>query len=343
MSATNKADPYSEPEIGDEENESTAEVLTLDGLPQYRWRSRGVIARGIEEKNHAGGGITREEDSALSLYIRAAGKVGLLSREEELELARRSEAGDPLAQHKLITANLRLVMKFAKGFMNRGLDLEDLIQEGNMGLIRAAQLFKVEKGVKFSTYASMWIIQSIVRAIDNKSRIVRLPVTLIRDIKKIRRISNLLQQTSGSTATLEELARHSKLSLQRVKIALQSNEQPLSLNHESEIGGSELGEHITYENGSAVEDAAERNLGLALFQTLSEVLLPEELKVIALRYGLIDQNEMSYQQIGTLLSWHASKAKRTHDAAINKMQQKNIRLAGQARMTTGKKLGEFAL
>lgn len=343
MGASNTSALFLETDTDSEENDFADEKLTRDDLPQYRWRSRRGPAREIDEQNLAGGRIERDEDSALSLYVRKAGKAKLLSRTEELELSRRAEMGDALARQKLITANLRLVMNFAKRFMNRGLDLEDLIQEGNLGLIRAAQLFKSDKGVKFSTYASMWIIQSITRAIDNKSRTVRLPVTLIRDIKKIRRISTHIQQTSGVAPSPEELAQLSKLSLHRVKVALESSEHPLSLNHESEGSGAELLEQITYKGESAVEDEAERSLGFDKFEKLVDVLNKDELTVIGLRYGFFGYEDMTYQQISTMFDCHPSKAKRIHDNAIRKMQQKNLRLLGQAQVESERRFGEFAL
>lgn len=226
-------------------------------------------------------------DSSLKRYFKDAGHFGLLTPLEELELGRRARSGDLRAQARLVECNLRLVIKVARRFSGRGLDFEDLVQEGNLGLIRAAQLFDPDKGARFSTYATMWIIQSISRGVDNHGRVIRLPVNVHNDMRLVSRISFHYARKYGTEPSLEQISEISKLNISRVKNALESMQSALSLNQSSSSAPDrEIGEVIAGSDGIEAEERADKYFEHKLLIGLLSMLTEEERRAICLHFGV---------------------------------------------------------
>ena len=228
-------------------------------------------------------------DEPIKMYLREIGQVPLLSYEEEFEISKKAAEGDEFAKQQLVEANLRLVVSIAKKHTNRGLKLLDLIQEGNMGLMKAVEKFEYQKGFKFSTYATWWIRQAITRAIADQGRTIRIPVHMIETINKIKKESRVYLQETGKEPTPEVLAKRLEMEVEKIKAIMEMNQDPISL--ETPVGSeedSELGDFVMDDKILSPYEQANRNL---LKEQLSEVLktLSErEEKVLRFRYGLDD-------------------------------------------------------
>ena len=238
-------------------------------------------------------------EDPVRMYLKEIGKVPLLSAEEEIELAQKMEEGDEEAKKKLAEANLRLVVSIAKRYVGRGMLFLDLIQEGNLGLIKAVEKFDYRKGYKFSTYATWWIRQAITRAIADQARTIRIPVHMVETINKLIRVSRQLLQELGREPSPEEIAKEMNMPVERVREILKISQEPVSL--ETPIGEEEdshLGDFIQDDHVPVPADAATFTL---LKEQLSEVLgtlTEREQKVLRLRFGLDDGRARTLEEVG---------------------------------------------
>lgn len=238
-------------------------------------------------------------EDPVRMYLKEIGKVPLLTAEEEIELAKRMEAGDEKAKQKLAEANLRLVVSIAKRYVGRGMLFLDLIQEGNLGLIKAVEKFDYEKGYKFSTYATWWIRQAITRAIADQARTIRIPVHMVETINKLIRESRQLLQELGREPLPEEIAERMGISVERVREILKISQEPVSL--ETPIGEEEdshLGDFIQDQNVPVPAEAAASNLLRDQLNEVLDTLTEREQKVLRLRFGMDDGRARTLEEVG---------------------------------------------
>ncbi len=260
-------------------------------------------------------------EDPVRMYLKEIGKVPLLSAEEEIELAKKMEEGDEEAKKKLAEANLRLVVSIAKRYVGRGLLFLDLIQEGNLGLIKAVEKFDYRKGYKFSTYATWWIRQAITRAIADQARTIRIPVHMVETINKLIRVSRQLLQELGREPTPEEIAAELKMPEERVREILKISQEPVSL--ETPIGEEEdshLGDFIQDDNVPVPADAAAFTL---LKEQLSEVLstlTEREQKVLRLRFGLDDGRARTLEEVGREFNVTRERIRQIEAKALRKLR-----------------------
>lgn len=303
--------------------------MEIADVSVHRWRWRERADREHISRSQYGSDESREQygisskELSLSDYMKYAGRFRLLTQREEAELAERALNGDEQARQILVLSNLRLVIKFAKRYKNRGIDFEDLVQEGNLGLLRAAQTFDPSKGTRFSTYACMWIIQFISRMIDNKARSIRLPIRVHKDIRTVKQIIEKVKLSRGSEPSIEEIMKHSKLSKARVQAAFKNMVSPISLNQETGFEQTcELGDQIVYEDDDCVELSTEHELSKTRVSNLLECLTDEERSVVSLRYGLTCARELGFNEIVERTQLSLGKVKRLHLNALRKMKRK---------------------
>lgn len=269
-------------------------------------------------------GISIEDP--VRMYLKEIGRVPLLSAEEEIALAKAMESGDERAKKKLAEANLRLVVSIAKRYVGRGMLFLDLIQEGNLGLIKAVEKFDYRKGYKFSTYATWWIRQAITRAIADQARTIRIPVHMVETINKLIRVSRQLLQELGREATPEEIAREMKISVERVREIQKISQEPVSL--ETPIGEEEdshLGDFIQDENVPVPDEAAARIL---LHEQIKEVLselTEREQRVLTLRYGLEDNRNRTLEEVGKEFNVTRERIRQIEAKAIRKLRHPSRR------------------
>ena len=238
-------------------------------------------------------------EDPVRMYLKEIGKVPLLSAEEEIELAKRMELGDQEAKKRLAEANLRLVVSIAKRYVGRGMLFLDLIQEGNLGLIKAVEKFDYRKGYKFSTYATWWIRQAITRAIADQARTIRIPVHMVETINKLIRVSRQLLQELGREPTPEEIAAEMNMPVDRVREILKISQEPVSL--ETPIGEEEdshLGDFIQDDNVPVPADAAAFTLLKEQLEEVLGTLTEREQKVLTLRFGLEDGRARTLEEVG---------------------------------------------
>ena len=260
-------------------------------------------------------------EDPVRMYLKEIGKVPLLSAEEEIELAQRMEMGDEEAKKKLAEANLRLVVSIAKRYVGRGMLFLDLIQEGNLGLIKAVEKFDCRKGFKFSTYATWWIRQAITRAIADQARTIRIPVHMVETINKLIRVSRQLLQELGREHTPEEIAEEMDMPVERVREILKISQEPVSL--ETPIGEEEdshLGDFIQDDNVPVPADAAAFTL---LKEQLVEVLgtlTEREQKVLRLRFGLDDGRARTLEEVGKEFSVTRERIRQIEAKALRKLR-----------------------
>lgn len=260
-------------------------------------------------------------DDPVKMYLKEIGKVPLLSAEEEIELAKRMEAGDEEAKKKLAEANLRLVVSIAKRYVGRGMLFLDLIQEGNLGLIKAVEKFDYRKGYKFSTYATWWIRQAITRAIADQARTIRIPVHMVETINKLIRVSRQLLQELGREPLPEEIAEEMDIPVERVREILKISQEPVSL--ETPIGEEEdshLGDFIQDENVPVPAEAAAFTL---LKEQLVEVLgtlTEREQKVLRLRFGLDDGRARTLEEVGKEFNVTRERIRQIEAKALRKLR-----------------------
>ncbi len=259
-------------------------------------------------------------DDPVRMYLKEIGKVPLLSPDEEIELAKKIELGDEAAKKKLAEANLRLVVSIAKRYVGRGMQLLDLIQEGNLGLIKAVEKFDYRKGYKFSTYATWWIRQAITRAIADQARTIRIPVHMVETINRLVRTQRQLVRKLGREATPEELAKELDMPVDRVREIMKISQDPVSL--ETPIGEEEdshLGDFIQDDNVEVPADAATYTL---LHEQLMEVLstlTEREQKVLRLRFGLDDGRPRTLEEVGRQFNVTRERIRQIEAKALRKL------------------------
>ena len=260
-------------------------------------------------------------DDHVKMYLKEIGRVDLLSAEEETELARRMAEGDEEAKKKLAEANLRLVVSIAKRYVGRGMMFLDLIQEGNLGLIRAVDKFDYEKGYKFSTYATWWIRQAITRAIADQARTIRIPVHMVETINKLVRVSRQLVQELGREPTPEELAKGLNMSVEKVREISKISHEPVSL--ETPIGEEEdshLGDFIPDDDAPAPSEAASYVLLKEQLVDVLQTLTPREAKVLKLRFGLIDGRQRTLEEVGKEFNVTRERIRQIEAKALRKLR-----------------------
>ncbi len=261
-------------------------------------------------------------EDPVQVYLKNIGRVKLLSAVEEIEIARRVKEGDPAAKKHLVQANLRLVVSVAKKYQGRGLPFLDLIQEGNLGLIRAAEKFDPERGYKFSTYATWWIRQGITRALADKSRTIRVPVHMVETINNLRKATRTLSQKLDRRPNLDELAAEMKVSVKKVKDILAANRSPLSL--DTPYGDDEdntLAELVEDLNTKTPEDKTAASLMSDDVRKVLSVLTPREREVLILRFGLNDDKPRTLEQVGKLVGITRERTRQIELKALRFLRQ----------------------
>ena len=259
-------------------------------------------------------------DDAVKVYLKEIGKVGLLHKKDEVTLARSMEDGDNLAKDKLVVANLRLVVSIAKKYTGRGILFLDLIQEGNIGLIRAVEKFDYTKGYKFRTYATWWIRQAITRAIADQSRTIRIPVHMVETINKIRKVSRQLMQEFSRKPTDQEIAKNSGISLERVKDIVRISQVPLSL--EMPVGDESgvLGDFVEDQGLDVPERGMIRDSLRSTLETVLDELTEREAHVLRMRFGLEDGVPKTLEDVGRLYNVTRERIRQIESKAIEKLR-----------------------
>ena len=260
-------------------------------------------------------------DDPVRMYLKEIGKVPLLSPDEEIELAKKIELGDEEAKKKLAESNLRLVVSIAKRYVGRGMQLLDLIQEGNLGLIKAVEKFDYRKGYKFSTYATWWIRQAITRAIADQARTIRIPVHMVETINRLVRTQRQLVQKLGREATPEELAKELDMPVDRVRDIMKISQDPVSL--ETPIGEEEdshLGDFIQDNNVEVPADAATYTLLHEQLMDVLSTLTEREQKVLRLRFGLDDGRPRTLEEVGRQFNVTRERIRQIEAKALRKLR-----------------------
>lgn len=265
-------------------------------------------------------------DEPIKMYLREIGQIPLLNQTEELEYAKRSVEGDEWATQQLVEANLRLVVSIAKKHTNRGLKLLDLIQEGNMGLMKAVEKFQYEKGYKFSTYATWWIRQAITRAIADQGRTIRIPVHMIETINKIKKEARIYLQETGKEAPEEVLAERLNMDVEKVKAILEMNQDPISL--ETPVGSeedSELGDFVEDDKLLNPYEHTNRVLLKEQLNTVLDTLNKREEKVLRYRYGLDDGPPKTLEEVGKIFKVTRERIRQIEVKALRKLRHPSRR------------------
>ena len=260
-------------------------------------------------------------DDPVRMYLKEIGKVPLLTPEEEVELARQMSLGDENAKHRMTEANLRLVVSIAKRYVGRGMLFLDLIQEGNLGLIKAVEKFDYTKGYKFSTYATWWIRQAITRAIADQARTIRIPVHMVETINKTIRVSRQLLQELGHDPSAEEIAREMDMPVDKVRDILKIAQEPVSL--ETPIGEEEdshLGDFIPDEDASEPSEAASFSLLREQLEEVLDTLAPREKKVLELRFGIVDGRTRTLEEVGKEFNVTRERIRQIEAKALRKLR-----------------------
>ena len=260
-------------------------------------------------------------DDPVRMYLKEIGKVPLLTADEEIELAKRMENGDKEAKSKLCEANLRLVVSIAKRYVGRGMLFLDLIQEGNLGLIKAVDKFDYRKGYKFSTYATWWIRQAITRAIADQARTIRIPVHMVETINKLIRVSRQLLQELGREPQPEEIAEAMDISVDKVREIMKIAQEPVSL--ETPIGEEEdshLGDFLPDEDAPAPAEAAAFTLLKEQLMNVLSTLTPREEKVLKLRFGLEDGRQRTLEEVGKEFNVTRERIRQIEAKALRKLK-----------------------
>ncbi len=260
-------------------------------------------------------------DDPVRMYLKEIGKVPLLTPDEELDLAKRMSEGDEEAKRRMTEANLRLVVSIAKRYVGRGMLFLDLIQEGNLGLIKAVEKFDYTKGYKFSTYATWWIRQAITRAIADQARTIRIPVHMVETINKTIRVSRQLLQELGHDPSAEEIAAEMDMPVEKVRDILKIAQEPVSL--ETPIGEEEdshLGDFIPDEDASEPSEAASFSLLREQLEEVLETLAPREKKVLELRFGIVDGRTRTLEEVGKEFNVTRERIRQIEAKALRKLR-----------------------
>lgn len=304
ISLVDSREPNSE-ELVDEEGDDDGVVLTKTGE---------IDVEATVPK-------TLPTDDPVRMYLKEIGKVSLLTADEERELAIRMEQGDEEAKKKLCESNLRLVVSIAKRYLNRGLSFLDLIQEGNLGLIKAVDKFDYTKGYKFSTYATWWIRQAITRSIADQARTIRIPVHMVETINKLIRISRQLLQEYGREPTSEEIAKEMGITVEKVREIKKISQDPVSL--ETPIGEEEdshLGDFIPDDDVPAPVDAAAYSMLKEQLMEVLDTLSDREKKVLMLRFGLEDGRPRTLEEVGKEFNVTRERIRQIEAKALRKLR-----------------------
>ena len=260
-------------------------------------------------------------DDPVRMYLKEIGRVTLLSLDEELELAHRMSEGDDKAKRRLVEANLRLVVSIAKRYVGKGMFFLDLIQEGNLGLMKAVEKFDYQKGYKFSTYATWWIRQAITRAIADQARTIRIPVHMVETIHKVSRASRQLLQENGKEPTAEEIAKVLGMPAEKVREIMKIAQDPVSL--ETPIGEEEdshLGDFIPDEDSPAPSEAASQSMLREQLIDVLRTLTPREEQVLTLRFGLEDGRPRTLEEVGRVFRITRERIRQIEAKALRKLR-----------------------
>ncbi len=320
-------------DLGEEQYDRIWETLEKSGIDVLKIADEGIDEDDVEPEDIANEEEIDVENIDLSvpdsvgiedpvrMYLKEIGKVPLLSAEEEIELAKRMELGDEEAKKKLAEANLRLVVSIAKRYVGRGMLFLDLIQEGNLGLIKAVEKFDYRKGYKFSTYATWWIRQAITRAIADQARTIRIPVHMVETINKLIRISRQLLQELGREPLPEEIAERMNMPVERVREILKISQEPVSL--ETPIGEEEdshLGDFIQDDQVPVPADAAAFELLKEQLNEVLDTLTEREQKVLRLRFGLDDGRARTLEEVGKQFNVTRERIRQIEAKALRKLR-----------------------
>ncbi|HEX3016835.1 MAG TPA: RNA polymerase sigma factor RpoD [Caproicibacter sp.] len=260
-------------------------------------------------------------DDPVKVYLKEIGRVPLLTPEEEIDLAVRISSGDETAKKRLSEANLRLVVSIAKRYLGRGMQFLDLIQEGNLGLIKAVEKFDYTKGFKFSTYATWWIRQAITRAIADQARTIRIPVHMVETINKVKKVSSQLLHTNGHEPTADEISAELDMPVDKVREIMRVAQEPVSL--ETPIGEEEdshLGDFIPDDDAPAPQDAASHTLLKEQLADVLDTLTPREEKVLRLRFGLEDGRSRTLEEVGKEFNVTRERIRQIEAKALRKLR-----------------------
>src|ERR671919_630305 len=300
---------------------------SVDGS-QNRHYGQETGGFGVEERKGIGGAALMLEHEAreistdaLQLFLKDIGKVPLLTAAQEVELAKRIERGDHRAKQKMVESNLRLVVSIAKNYRNQGLPFLDLIQEGTIGLVRAAEKFDYRKGFKFSTYATWWIRQAVARALADKGRTIRMPVHVVEKLNRILRSERKLRAERGREPTIEEIARELEMSSEEVDQIRTSAQTPVSL--EKPVGDeeeSEFGHFLTDENQPLPDEAVDTNLRKEALVKILGTLSARERTVLELRYGLDGKTPKTLDEVGRAFNVTRERIRQIENQSLKKLR-----------------------
>ena len=260
-------------------------------------------------------------DDPVKVYLKEIGSVPLLSAEEELDLAQRTAEGDEKAKKRLSEANLRLVVSIAKRYLGRGMHFLDLIQEGNLGLIKAVEKFDYSKGFKFSTYATWWIRQAITRAIADQARTIRIPVHMVETMNKVKKVSGQLLHSNGREPTPEEIAEELNLPVEKIKEIMRASQDPVSL--ETPIGeedDSHLGDFIPDSDAPAPADEASHTMLKEQLLEVMDTLTPREKKVLQMRFGINNGRPQTLEEVGKEFDVTRERIRQIEAKALRKLR-----------------------
>ena len=327
-----KIDVLTMPDINaDDIEDDVGEIDSLNDMDVFQKQDRigsvqvtAEIEKGYEKTAEESENSFTERGNAedpVRMYLKEIGRIPLLSSEEEIELAKRMEEGDEEAKKKLSEANLRLTVSIAKRYSGRGMQFLDLIQEGNLGLIKAVEKFDYRKGYKFSTYATWWIRQSITRAIADQARTIRIPVHMVETMNRVNRTSRRLLQEYGREPTPEEIAEAMNLPVERVLEISKISQEPVSL--ETPIGEEEdshLGDFIQDEHIPVPADEAAHTLLREQLEKVMDTLSEREQKVLALRFGLEDGKPHTLEEVGREFQVTRERIRQIEAKALRKLR-----------------------
>ena len=327
-----KIDVLTMPDINaDDIEDDVGEIDSLNDMDVFQKPDRignvqvtAEIEKGYEKTAEESENSFTERGNAedpVRMYLKEIGRIPLLSSEEEIELAKRMEEGDEEAKKKLSEANLRLTVSIAKRYSGRGMQFLDLIQEGNLGLIKAVEKFDYRKGYKFSTYATWWIRQAITRAIADQARTIRIPVHMVETINKLIRVSRQLLQELGREPLPEEIAKEMDMPVERVREILKISQEPVSL--ETPIGEEEdshLGDFIQDDNVPVPAEAAAQTLLKEQLDEVLDTLTEREQKVLRLRFGMNDGRARTLEEVGREFDVTRERIRQIEAKALRKLR-----------------------